>query len=101
MEGPDASFPHRNASRLDRRPPGCGFDAVPSAMVEALKIPSDDRVLRIIGHEPADFPAPPGHGERFTIIEITMFAGQSFDAKPPFFAAIVRNLENLGCRRTT
>ncbi|HJZ93463.1 MAG TPA: tautomerase family protein [Gemmataceae bacterium] len=72
------------------------LEAVHSAMVEALKIPRADRVLRIIESEPADFPTPPGHGERFTIIEITMFAGRSLDAKRRLYAAIARNLEGLG-----
>jgi phenylpyruvate tautomerase PptA (4-oxalocrotonate tautomerase family) len=72
------------------------LDAVHSAMVESLKIPPDDRVLRIIEHEPANFPAPPTSSEKFTVIEITMFAGRSLDAKRRLYSAIVRNLEALG-----
>lgn|SRR5262245_60130372 len=72
------------------------LEAVHAALVESLKIPPDDRVLRIVEHEPANFPAPPSRSEKFTVIEITMFAGRSLDAKRRLYSAIVRNLERLG-----
>ena len=39
--------------------------AVHAALVEALKIPEDDRTLRLVEHAPGHFPPPPGRGERF------------------------------------
>ena len=72
------------------------LDAVHSAVVESLKIPPDDRVLRLIEHEPANFPPPPASSEKFTVVEITMFAGRSLDAKRHLYAAIVRNLGRFG-----
>ncbi len=39
---------------------------------------------------------PPGRGERFTVIEITLFAGRSMAAKRALYRALVRNLGGLG-----
>ncbi|HYM33201.1 MAG TPA: tautomerase family protein [Candidatus Cybelea sp.] len=72
------------------------LDAVHSALVEAIKIPADDKVLRIVTHAREDFVVPPARGERFTRIEIAMFAGRSLEAKRKLYQAIVRNLEPFG-----
>jgi hypothetical protein len=57
--------------------PGAVIDAVQSALREALKIPEGDRTLRLIEHPPSHFAVPPGRGEKFTLIEVTMFSGRS------------------------
>ncbi len=72
------------------------IDAVQSALREALRIPEWDRTLRLIEHPPSHFAVPPGRGERFTLVEVTMFAGRSLDAKRVLYGAIVRNLGALG-----
>lgn len=71
------------------------LEAVHSALVEALKIPEQDRIQRL--HElPADnFEIPPDKTEMFTLIEITMFPGRSTKAKQRLYQAIVRNLRDL------
>jgi phenylpyruvate tautomerase PptA (4-oxalocrotonate tautomerase family) len=72
------------------------LDAIHAAAVEALRIPDEDRT-QILTEHPADaFEIPPGKGERFTLIEITMFAGRSLDAKRHLYRAVVRNLGRLG-----
>jgi phenylpyruvate tautomerase PptA (4-oxalocrotonate tautomerase family) len=72
------------------------LDAIHAALVEAIRIPRDDKVLRLVVHAPEDFVIPPARGERFTRIEITMFAGRSLDAKRALYQAIVRNLAPFG-----
>jgi len=72
--------------------PGAVIDAVQSALREALKIPEGDRTLRLIEHPPSHFAVPPGRGEKFTLIEVTMFSGRSMSAKRALYQAIVRNL---------
>lgn len=72
------------------------IEAVHGALVEAIKIPRDDRVLRFVSHATEDFVIPPHHGEKFTRIEITMFAGRSRDAKRKLYREIVRRLEPFG-----
>ena len=75
--------------------PGAVIDAVQSALREALKIPEGDRTLRLIEHPPSHFAVPPGRGEKFTLIEVTMFSGRSMSAKRTLYQAIVRNLAAL------
>ena len=72
------------------------LEGVHAALMEALKIPGNDRTQRIIEHAPWDFETPPGKTERYTLIEITMFPGRSLDAKRHLYQAIVRNLAGAG-----
>ena len=69
------------------------FDAIQAAMVEGIKIPEDDRCYRLVTYDEAHFPPVPGKGDRFTIIEIELFAGRTLDAKRKMYAAIARNLK--------
>jgi phenylpyruvate tautomerase PptA (4-oxalocrotonate tautomerase family) len=72
------------------------IEAVHGAMVEALKIPEQDRTLRLFELDPENISTPPNKSERYTLIEITLFAGRSMDAKRKLYQAIVRNLGALG-----
>ena len=74
------------------------IEAVHSAMVEAFKIPLEDKNLRLVAHEPHRFTAPPDRKkpEWFTQVTIDAFAGRSLDAKRKLYVAIVRNLAALG-----
>ena len=47
-------------------------------------------------HPAEAFEIPPGKSERFTLVEVTMFAGRSLDAKRRLYRAVVRNLGRLG-----
>ncbi len=71
------------------------IDAVQSALREALKIPEGDRTLRLIEHPASHFAVPPGRGEKYTLVEVTMFSGRSMNAKRTLYQAIVRNLAAL------
>jgi phenylpyruvate tautomerase PptA (4-oxalocrotonate tautomerase family) len=72
------------------------IDAVQSALREALRLPEWDRTLRLFEHESSHFAVPPGRGPRYTLVEVTMFAGRSMEAKRTLYKAIVRNLGKLG-----
>lgn len=69
------------------------YDAIQAAMVEAIKIPADDRCYRLVTYDAAHFPTVPGKSDRFIIIEIALFAGRSPAAKRALYAAIARNLK--------
>lgn len=69
------------------------YDAIQAAMVEAIKIPEDDRCYRLVTYDEAHFPLVPGKSDRFIIIEIALFHGRSLAAKRNLYAAIVRNLK--------
>jgi phenylpyruvate tautomerase PptA (4-oxalocrotonate tautomerase family) len=72
------------------------LDAIHAAAVEALRIPEDDRTQILTEHPAEAFEIPPGRGDRFTLVEITMFAGRSLDAKRRLYRAVVTNLSRLG-----
>src|SRR5688572_23798790 len=67
--------------------------AVQAAMVEALKIPEGDRLLRLIAHEPHRFSVPAGKSDPFTLVSLDMMSGRSLDAKRALF---VHNLGAFG-----
>lgn len=66
------------------------------ALVEALKIPADDWVVRLVEYAPEDFAAPPSATEYFTLVEVDLFAGHSASVKKALYRAIVENLSTLG-----
>jgi hypothetical protein len=74
------------------------LDAMRAATVEALRIPADALVLRLVEHPMECFAVPNGAAERYTHIVIQMFAGRSLLAKRALYQAIVRNLEPFGVR---
>lgn len=69
------------------------FDVIHEALVEALRIPEDDRVQRLVEHESDDFDVD---SPMFTIVKITMFPGRSVSVKRELFRRIVEKLERLG-----
>lgn len=72
------------------------IEAVYQAQREALKVPERDRTIRYIEHRPEHFHAPPDKGENYTLVEITLFAGRSPDAKRALYQGIVKRFEALG-----
>lgn len=74
------------------------MDAVHVAVVTALKLPADDRIVRLQVHAPQRFACPPGKSrpELFTLISIDLFSGRSLEAKRNLYAAIAANLGVLG-----
>jgi phenylpyruvate tautomerase PptA (4-oxalocrotonate tautomerase family) len=72
------------------------LDAAHAALVEALGIPDHDRMQRIVEHTRADFELPPGSSDDFVLVEVTMFAGRSREAKRRLYQALVRKLGELG-----
>jgi phenylpyruvate tautomerase PptA (4-oxalocrotonate tautomerase family) len=72
------------------------LDAIQAATEEALRIPPDALVLRLVEHPMECFTVPHGSATQYTHIIITMFAGRSPSAKRALYQAIVRNLEPFG-----
>jgi len=72
------------------------LQAIHDALVEAFRIPDDDRTQRLIEHEPTHFEIPPGTSDQFTLVDVTAFPGRSTEAKRAFYRAIVRRLGELG-----
>jgi phenylpyruvate tautomerase PptA (4-oxalocrotonate tautomerase family) len=70
--------------------------AVHDALVRNFRIPDGDRAQRIGEFAPEDFQIPEGKSEQFTIIELTVFAGRSRQAKAGLYRDIVGGLVELG-----
>src|SRR5215510_8708954 len=76
------------------------IESVQSALLTSLKIPDWDRDIALDLHDTKTRIVPTGRSERYTRIEVVMFAGRSLDAKRALYEAIVKNLSEIGgCRR--
>ena len=64
------------------------IDAVQAALIAGISIPETDRTIRIVEYAPDSFSVRPDAGPRYTIVEISMFAGRSIDAKRRLYAAL-------------
>ena len=71
------------------------LQAVHDALIEAFRIPDDDRTQRIVEYDPDNFEIPPGSSDRYTMIEITAFPGRSAEAKQSLYRALVRRLGEI------
>lgn len=74
--------------------------AVQSALVEGIRIPEQDRDIRIIEYPAHSFAPPAGRGANYTVIEISMFTGRSVDAKRRLYAALTHALAVFGLAAT-
>jgi len=72
------------------------IEAIYLAQREALRVPETDRQICYIEHRPEHFHVPPGRTDNYTLVDITLFAGRTLDAKRSLYQAIVRNLGALG-----
>lgn len=69
-------------------------DAVRCALSDALKAPAADPVVRLVEYPSSEFtvPYPELHSDRYTLVEITMFAGRSMDTKRRLYRAVIDGL---------
>jgi phenylpyruvate tautomerase PptA (4-oxalocrotonate tautomerase family) len=65
---------------------------VKTALVEALEVPEDRIMQRIIETPAEDIDAPEIRSDRLTIIEVSMLPGRGPDLKEALYAAVVRKL---------
>ena len=67
------------------------LDGVHAALVEAFRIPEQDRNQLVHEYAPEDFDAR--HGPQAVSLELIVFPGRTPDAKRRLYQAVVRNLE--------
>lgn len=70
--------------------------AIQRALVEGIRIPEEDRTIRILEYPTGSFFAPAGRGACYSVLEIAMFAGRSREAKGRLYAALQRELSAFG-----
>lgn len=71
-------------------------DVVHAAAVDALGLPVDKRFHRFFPMSPEDFPTPSGRSQRYTVVEVVMFAGRSVATKKRFYARLYEGFAELG-----
>ncbi len=69
------------------------LDAIHAALIEAFKIPENDRNQRIFEFEPENFELPEGKTSNYILIEMDVFPGRSIEAKRKLYETIVLNLQ--------
>lgn len=84
--------------RCDRSPEEVQavIEAVYQAQLEALRLPTGDRLIRCVVHAPELFTVPPGKTTNYTLVEYRLFPGRSPEAKRRLYESIVRRLGTLG-----
>jgi hypothetical protein len=68
-------------------------DVLHSASVDVLALPATKRFHRFFPMDEQDFPTPDGRSERYTIIELVMFAGRTVNTKKAFYQRLYRDFE--------
>ncbi len=68
-------------------------DVVHAAAVEVLGLPAAKRFHRFFPMTAEDFPTPEGRSERYTIVEVLMFAGRTTATKKAFYRRLYRDFE--------
>jgi phenylpyruvate tautomerase PptA (4-oxalocrotonate tautomerase family) len=70
--------------------------AIQRALIEGIRIPDTDRCIRVLEYPNGTFFAPPGRGANYSVLEISMFAGRSREAKARLYAALQREMSAFG-----
>jgi phenylpyruvate tautomerase PptA (4-oxalocrotonate tautomerase family) len=70
--------------------------AVQRALVEGIRIPEQDLHVRIFEYPAGAMAVPRDRGPQATLIEISMFAGRSIEAKRRLYAALQREFAAFG-----
>lgn len=71
-------------------------NAVHACLMDALGLPETKRFQRFFPMEAEDFIHPADRSERYTIIEISMLAGRSTEAKRRLIRLLFARLEGIG-----
>lgn len=75
------------------------MEAVQNAIAATLKLPPQDRNLRLSVHGKGEWLLPEGKSDKYVLVEIMLFAGRTPETKSALFAAIVEALEAQGVAR--
>lgn len=72
------------------------IEAVQSALLNSLKLPEYDRDVVLDIYDETTRIVRTGRSQRYTRVEVTLFAGRSIEAKRALYKAMVANLAELG-----
>lgn len=83
-------YGHRDALRTYRE---ALSDCIHRCLVEAIALPETKRFQRFFPLAPEDFVHPNDRSDRYTIIEVSMFAGRSEEAKRRLIRLLFQRIE--------
>lgn len=69
-------------------------DVLHAAAVDVLGLPVEKRFHRFFPMDAEDFPTPHGRSERYTIVEIVLFAGRTVETKKSFYQRLFQDLRD-------
>lgn len=69
---------------------------VHTTMVEILKIPESDRLVRVIEYDSNNFYLPLNASDKYALITISMFPGRSLESKKLLYQKLCQGLETFG-----
>jgi hypothetical protein len=69
---------------------------VHTTMVEVLKIPESDRLVRVIEYDSNNFYPPLNASDKYALITISMFPGRSLESKKLLYQKLCQGLEIFG-----
>lgn len=72
------------------------LEAVQAALIHGIRIPEEDRDIRLFEVAPGSRLQPTGASPRHTVIEIALFSGRSIEAKRRLYAGLVERLAPFG-----
>ena len=72
------------------------IEAVQRALIAGLLIPETDRCVRLVEIDGGAMIVGPHVGPRYMVVEISLFAGRSIEAKRRLYAALVSELAPFG-----
>ncbi|MBU1039645.1 MAG: tautomerase family protein [Proteobacteria bacterium] len=75
------------------------LEAVQGAITATLKLPPQDRYIRLAEHAHDEWLLPEGKSRAFTLVEIALFAGRTPETKGALYTSICDALEALGVPR--
>jgi len=82
-----------SASAVERAAVAAG---VHRALVEVLRVPSDDPTVIVTMPGPSDVIAPGKVGDRYSVVTITLFAGRTGETKRRLYRSVVDRLGEVG-----
>ncbi len=69
-------------------------DVLHEAAVDVLGLPAEKRFHRFFPMDAEDFPTLTGRSERYTVVEVLMFAGRSTTTKKAFYRRLFQDFED-------
>ena len=69
---------------------------VHDTLVEVLKIPEHDRLIRITDYSPDNFFTPPNGGDDYALFQISLFPGRTLDAKRALYKKLAEGMQQFG-----